>query len=223
MPIRITVKGLAKYIDGTPAQQRRVLQDFKYPDTDEPAAMRQYYQDATNAVRAFHRNGHDRVRLREQAQTLSARAREADGATATRLRNNARGLMQYEQHFGGRELHVQPSTRMRLDFGEVQIALNPELSVTERGRPKLMKLSFANEEPSEIEVRVIVQCLYEAANRQLGEFPGNAVLFLDVPRGIEHRGARAGARTLREIEAACETISGIWPQIQAPVRRRRSG
>lgn len=221
MPIRLTVKGLAKYIVGSPAQQRRVLQDFKYPNTDEPAAMRQYYQDATNAVRAFHRNGHDRVRLREQAQSLATRARLTGGSTGTRLRNNARGLQQYEEHFGGRVFEVQAAQTMRLVFSEVQIALNPELHVMERGRAKLMKLNFASDVPSEIEVKVIVQCLYEAANRQLGQFPASAVLLLDVPRGVEHRGARAGARTLRDIEAACETIAGIWPQIQEPVRRRR--
>lgn len=222
MQIRMSVRGLAKYIVGSPSQQRRVLQDYKYPDGDEPAAMRQYYQDATNAVRVFHRYGHDRAHLREQGQALAAKARDAQGGTATRLRNNARVVLQYEQGFGSRVFEMRPVAKMRLDFGDVQVALVPDLHVVERGKSKLIKLSFGSEEPNEVEVRVVVQCLYEAANRQMGEFSGNAVSLFDVPRATEHRGARAGARMLREIEAACDTIAGIWPRIQEPARRKKT-
>jgi hypothetical protein len=139
---RLSVKGLAKYIGGTPAQQRKILQDYKFPDTSEPAAMRQYYQEATNGVRQFHRHGHEREWLREQARSVIARAQESELATATRLRHNARGLLQYEQHFGHRVFEILSPVRMRLNFAGVQITLNPELYVLEKGRGKLILLCY---------------------------------------------------------------------------------
>jgi hypothetical protein len=57
--IRISVKGLAKFIEGGPSAQRRVLREYKYPDEDEPSAMRLYYRDATDRIYAFHKNSHD--------------------------------------------------------------------------------------------------------------------------------------------------------------------
>jgi len=56
--IKLTVRGLAKYIVASPASQRRVLEDFKYAAGDEPFAMRTYYREAKQCIKSFHRNAH---------------------------------------------------------------------------------------------------------------------------------------------------------------------
>ena len=37
-----------------------------------------------------------------------------------------------------------------------------------------------------------------------------SVLYLDVPRGAEYRGARVRSRLENEMQAACENIVAIW-------------
>ena len=40
-----------------------------------------------------------------------------------------------------------------------------------------------------------------------------SVLYFDVARGAEHRGARQGARMKGEIDAALKNIASLWPSI----------
>jgi len=55
--------------------------------------------------------------------------------------------------------------------------------------------------------------MYEAAATNGLSLPSASILYLDVPRGHIHKGARAGARTTAEITAACQTIAAIWDTI----------
>jgi hypothetical protein len=217
--IRLTVKGLAKYMTSSPAAQRRVLRDFKYPRGEEAYAMRLYYRDACERIIAFHRKNHDRAWLRTQAEDFGRLAELTKGSSGTRLRNNGRAMRQYEQHFGDRVFEVLSDLRLEVEFSGVRITATPDLYVRESGKHKAIKLEFSKSTPPPDAVKVVTQCLYEAARR--GRVPGlssSSVLYLDIPRGLEHRGARAGSRMLRDIEAACETISQVWDSIQPPAR-----
>jgi len=53
--ISITLKGLAKFMMATPAKQRKILRDYKYP-REEGQAMAQYYKEARDVVYSFHKN-----------------------------------------------------------------------------------------------------------------------------------------------------------------------
>ena len=61
--------------------------------------------------------------------------------------------------------------------------------------------------------KIISQVMYEAALANNLDLPSNGILYQDVPRGMTHKGARAGARTNKEHAAACQTISDIWKTI----------
>lgn len=211
--IKIGVKGLAKYMTSSPAGQRKVLHDYKYPDDDEPSAMRVYYKDATDRILAFHKSGHDRSWLRAKAKDLAELARLTPGAAGARLRNNARALAHYEEHFSVRVLEPQGNLRLRWDVGGVRIGVNPDLHVLERGKTKLVKLEFSKDVPGDDAVKIISQVMFEAAKGHVPQLTSSSILLFDVPRGVEHRGARAGAKTLREIEAACKTIESVWASI----------
>jgi hypothetical protein len=202
----------------SPAAQRRILREAKYPNEDEPFAMRLYYQDAVDRVQAYHRNKHDALWLRSKADDLAQLASLTPGASGTRLRNNSRGVRQYASNFATREFIPIGPLRLRIEFGDVRVSTAPDLFVTEAGKEKVIKLDFSKDAPDPDIVKIVSQCMYEASKGKLQSLSNTSVLYLDVSRGTEHRGARAGARTLGDLEAACETITTVWDSIQ-PTRR----
>src|SRR5205823_522749 len=109
---KISVRGLAKYMTSSPAGQRKVLRDYKYPDEDEPSAMRLYYKDATDRIQAYHGSAHDRSWLQVKAADLAELAQLTPGRPGTRLRHNARALTAYERHFAMKE--YEPQVQLRL-------------------------------------------------------------------------------------------------------------
>jgi hypothetical protein len=202
----------------SPAAQRRILREAKYPDEDEPLAMRLYYQDACDRVQAYHRNKHDPSWLRAKADDLAQLASLSPGPSGNRLRNNSRALRQYMSNFATRDFVPLGPLRLRIEFGDVRVSATPDLFITEGGKHKVIKFNFSTAAPHPDIVKIVSQCMYEASKGKLQSLSNASVLYLDVPRGIEHRGARAGARTLRDLEAACETITNVWDSIQ-PTRR----
>jgi hypothetical protein len=220
--IRINIKGLVKFMTASPAAQRKVLQDFKYPSEPEPAAMRGYYAEAQRAVRAYHKYGYPRSWLRERAKHLADQARFADAsARATRLRHNARALLQYEEHFGTRRWELLPAMRFLYEAADVRVAVVPDLVVRQGAKLRIVSIAFGTTELSEIASRIRTQCMYEAATRQIPTLTASCVTLLTVSDGSERGGARAGARTTREIEAACQNIRALWDGIEPPPARRR--
>lgn len=219
--IELTLKGFAKYFTVGHAAKKKVLQDFKFPDDDEPSAMRGYYRDARDRIEAYHRNPHSEEWLEEKALDLSELAALTSPNSAVRLRNNARALRAYRQAFARRVFSVQKPVKLPLDFGAVRIKVNPELHVMEKGRERIIRLEFSAQGLKPDVAKTMSQCLFEAASRN-GLALGSAnVLILDVFAGKELKGARAGARLLSDIKAACETIEAVWDKIEAPIRRPR--
>jgi hypothetical protein len=222
--IKLSVRGLAKYIVASPAAQRRVLEDFKYAAGDEPFAMRTYYREVKDCIKSFHRNAHPADWLRQQATLVSASSHAETGTTAQRLEQNARAIRQYEQLLSGRRFEVLDPCRFRLTYFDVSISVVPDLHIREGNKTKLYKIQFGGPPEKEQGIRVMTQCLLEAANVAGHGLPHTSVIYLDLPRGLEHHAPRSGAKTLRDIKAACQTISQLWDSIQAPNRSsRRSG
>lgn len=211
--IKISVRGLAKYMTSSPAAQRKVLRDYKYPDEDEPSAMRLYYKDATDRIYAYHGSAHDRSWLRTKVTDLTELARLTPGRPGTRLRHNARALAAYERHFASRKFEPQNQLRLRLEVSGVTITVTPDLHAIERNKTKIIKFDFSSSEPDEGVVKIVSQVMFEAAKGRVPSIRSSSIAYIDVTRGKEFKGARAGARTLREIEAACANIGSIWPSI----------
>lgn len=211
--IRISVRGLAKYMTAGPAAQRKILRNYKFPDESEPTAMRLYYREARDCVEAFHRGGNNRPWLRGKAGDLDQLARLTSGRTAQRLRHNARALNQYDAIFGDRQFEVLTPIRMALTLGPVVISATPDLHVRAGRKERIVRLDFAADPTSDDQIKIICQCTFEAAKGRLAEVGSGSVLYLDLARAREVRGARAGARLLRDIEAAALAIEAIWDSI----------
>jgi hypothetical protein len=210
--IKLSVKTLAKYMTAGPAAQRKVLQDAKYRDEDQPRAMRQFYQETCQTIEAFHRGLHDREWLARKAEELGARATATGGQSEQRLWNNVRAVRHYSQHFADRQFTPLTRLRLRLEAKGVVISM-------ERGKQKAIKFDFARQAPDPHVVRIVSQCMYEASAGYVENLNGASILYMHVARGTEHRGAKSGARTTRDVEAACETIAAVWESIPPPRRR----
>lgn len=211
--IKISVKGLAKYMRSGPAAQRKVLRDYKFPKEDEPKAMRLYYREALDSIRAYHGSQRPANWLREQGDRLSQLALLADGMSRTRLRNNVRALRHYADNFANRQFTVLDDLRLELTFDSVRVTVAPDLHVREASKEKIIKMDFGKSEPDGEMVKIIAQSMFEAFRVNRGSITPSSVLYLDVARGDEHRGARVGSRLLTDIKAACKNIEALWGTI----------
>ena len=210
--IKISVKGLAKFMTATPSGQRKILREFKFPDDDEPRAMRVYYGEAVDAITAYHKHSKDRQWLLDQADLCSDLATSLGGRSATRLRNNARALRQYADHFHRRKFQVLPDLKLALSHSDVRISVIPDLHVREGAKKKIIKLDFSKN-PDDEQSRIISQCMFEAFRESQGKITPSAVLYLQVAIGAEVRGARVGSRLMGDFKAACENINALWDTI----------
>ena len=56
--IKITAKGLAKYMTSGEARKRKILRDYKFPDP-EGAVQSKYYAEARRVIEDYHGGGND--------------------------------------------------------------------------------------------------------------------------------------------------------------------
>lgn len=210
---KISLKGLADFMTASSSRQRTIVREFKYPTEDEAHAKILYYREARDRIAAHHRSRHKVEWLDEQAGHLESLASISTGGTRTRLNHNGRALRAYARHFAKRDYAVLEDLTLGLQHDGVSVSVYPDLHVQEDGASKIIKLDFGVKEPDEEAVRIISQAMFEAAQTGGLGLPSTGVLYLDVARGRTHRGARMGARTRRDIEAACSTISAIWDSI----------
>jgi len=210
--VKISVKGLAKFMTSTPANQRKVLRDYKHPDP-EGNVQRVYYKEARDAILSYHKHGHDKRWLTSKARQLADQGTLLGGRAGKRFQHNARGLRGYAHYFADRRFELLAALRLQYSAAGVRISVTPDLHVVERRLEKVIKLEFSKEEPDPTVIRIINQAMFEAATAHGLDVTSSGVLVLDVPRGHVHKGARMGSRMKRELEAACQNIATLWPGI----------
>lgn len=211
--ISITMKGLAKFMTAGPSAQRPVVRNFKYPKEPEPRAQKRYYRDATRAIRKFRGDKLSVDWLSNQAQLLLANANSAPKAIANRLRENARAIQQYAANFAGHDAEILADIDLPWTVGEVRIKVRPDLHYRERDRKKIMRFELGSKQPGTNMLRILCQSMFEAAAANSLLIKSSDCSVLDVPRGAVHKLARVRARSVKDIEAACKTISDIWLSI----------
>lgn len=210
---KISLKGFAQIMLAAPARQRTLLRYHKYPSEDEPRARILYYRDARDRISGYHALDHDPEWLVRQARALEQLAKASAGQRKTRLNHNGRGLRDYQKHFAQRKFEILDDLLLTLEFGDVRITVRPDLHLKERNKEKIIKLEFGVNKPSADEIRIISQAMYEAAEQAGMKITSASVLYFDVPRGAQHRGARLGSRRKADIEATCQMIDAIWDDI----------
>lgn len=203
--IKLSAKQLAEFMTATPAHQRKLLREWKYPDPNAfPRWM--YYKEARGYIVRFHRDCKD-------ADWLARQAARIEIAGDPRLDHNARSLRRYAEHFGSRKLVFLGEPRLRYSHGNVVVSARPDLYVTERGREKLLKLDFVVKKVDEEIPKVITQLMLEAAQSQGMTISPSRVEYVHVSSGTSVKGNAARVRVMGNIEASCENISAIWDSL----------
>src|SRR4029077_2338328 len=211
--IKLTVKGLAKFMTKGPASQRKILRDFKFPQP-EGFVQTIYYAEARQAIRNYHGEGNDPATLVGAVDSLRAEADRSEGHTRTRLEHNIRALESYLEHFADRKFKILQAPRLEYAHRTVAVSATPDLFVEESGREKLIKPELGADVPDKTMIKIILQVSYDAAIRAGLQIRPQDVIYLDASRAVQHRGARVRARLRRDIEAACENIEAMWPGIR---------
>ncbi|MEP7345620.1 MAG: hypothetical protein ABI877_10140, partial [Gemmatimonadaceae bacterium] len=184
--IKIGIKGLAKFMTSSAAQQRKILRDYKFPD-EEGTAQAGYYREARHLVSEYHRHRHPAEWLRSKAGVLQATAAALGGRIATRLRHNARGIQQYATHFPTRRYDVLAERKLYYHCGNVRVTIVPDLHVREGERERLLRLEFTKDEPDPAVVKIISQLMFEAALHARLAVKSTDVLYVDVGRGRTYK------------------------------------
>ena len=210
---KLSLKGLADFITAPPARQRSTLKQYKYPAEHDARARILYYREARDRIAAYNRGRQQCSWLLTEAHALDALAALSAGATKTRLSHNATALRAYAKHFGPRPFEVIDDLTLKLSYGDVVVTVHPDLHAVERAKEKIIKVEFALHRPSDQMVKIICQAMFEAAQQAKMGLTSSRVLYLDLRRGTQHKGARMGARVRAEIEAACSNISAIWDKL----------
>ncbi len=212
--IKITVKGLAKFMRKGPAVQRTVLRDFKFPKEPEARAQTVYYAEARNGIREYHDSENDASTLVRSIDILRMKADRAGGQKKIRLEHNIRAIERYLQHFSGKRFQILKSPNLTYSHGDVTVSAAPDLFVREGKDEKLIRIDLGADPTDEDMIRIILQVTYEAAVSAGMRIKPSHVVYLDISRGTQHVGARARTRLSRDIEAACENIEAMWGGIK---------
>jgi hypothetical protein len=216
MPIKITVAGLAQFMNATSFRQRRLLRDHKFPYTKDghrkPQIVR--YSEARSTIQKYHANNNDVTVLLDAVEALKRKAAENPDKDQSRIEDNIRAIKTYMKHFQNHQFKVLENPRPKYIHGEVHVSTAPDLYVDENGTKKLIKLDFNAKEPKEEVVEIILKVMHEAAASDgLGVKPAD-VIYLDVSRQRRFTGKKLNKRLKRDIDAALETIADIWPQVK---------
>lgn len=212
--IRISVKGLAKFMRKGPAGQRTVLRDFKFPRGAEARAQTVYYAEARRGIREYHMSDNNPAGLVKSVDDLRKKAERVTGKAKTRFEHNIRAMQSYLQYFSANRFEVLVPPKLEYSYHSVVVGATPDLFVRDGTNKKLIKLDLGVEPADEEMIKVILQVIFEAAqNTGMNLLPNN-VIYLDISRGLQHVGARSRTKLTRDIQAACENIEAMWDGIK---------
>lgn len=178
MPIKISVAGLAQFMNATSFGQRRLLRDHKFPYTKDgrrkPQIVR--YSEARSTIQKYHAHGNDVTVLLDAVEALKKKAADNPDKDQSRIEDNIRAIRTYMKHFQTNQFRVLENPRPKYIHGEVHVSTTPDLYVDENGIKKLIKLDFNAKEPKEGVVNIILKVMHEAAaGEELGVRPADVV------------------------------------------------
>lgn len=222
----ISVNKLGEYIVSKGARQRTLLSQRKYPDQDFNAGM--FHREATEAIQKYIADGaFDQAPIDRTLQVLNQMAPEKIG-TIRRIGSNISRLEQFQEMLDDIDLKggspdLGETSPQRLVIRNVQISVRPEIILRGKGlkNKKLiggLKLHMAgttkfNEEAAGYVSAVLQEFCKQflAADDEVVYAPYCQVI--DVGNGMIYSGVKATAQRMKDIEAECQNIFGLWPSI----------
>lgn len=213
--MRISVKILADFMLASPARQRSIIRDSKFPKLRDgkPRPQIVRYSETRAAIRDFHESGNDITVLLRAVERLSNKKINNPDKDASRIDDNIRAINAYAKYYSKTPFTVLPTPRPIYRFGQVEVSATPDLFIQENGTKKLIKLDFNQGKPRKEAVDIIMKVMAEAAAQaELGVRPKD-VVYLDVSRREQYNGKKLNTGLKKNIDAALATIQDMWGSI----------
>lgn len=219
---RISVNKLAEFIDAKAARQRQILRDQKFPSDFKGM----YYKEAAETIALCIESNLENTAIIERTiQTLEQQTTDKIG-TQRRIQSNIDALETFESMLDDIDLKgAKPSlgdhAPPRLTIQNVEISVRPEIILTGNGKKKqplvgALKLHFPRTFPLDDSAQYVSALLQEFAKTYLsndGETHGPFCPVIDIGSKQMFAGVKSIRARMREIEAACRNIFGLWPTI----------
>lgn len=216
MAIKISVKGLARFMTSSEATRRSLLRDFKFPFNKDGSKKPQivWYSEARAVIRDYHEGGNNAATIVTAIEKLIAKRVQNPAKNAARIKDNIRALETYLKHFSDRKFLILETPKPTYTHGEVTVNTSPDLYVDESGKKKLIKLDFSEKKPNEDAVEIQLKVMHEAASMARLPVQPADVVYLDITRQTQYNGKKLNKKLKKNIDAACETIEDIWPKLK---------
>jgi hypothetical protein len=208
---KLSMKGLAQFMTAGPSRQRSILRDHKFPKAAVP--MIGYYTAARNAIKRYHEETQNPAIIVEEVAGLRKKMIGASKQTVSRLENNIRALQGYLEYFGKRSFRVLETPRLKYLRGDVAVSVVPDLMVEENGVREMIKLDCNRAGASKEQIDVMLQLMYESASAAAIGVKPKGIAYIDAIRNKQHVGAKLKRTLKKDIDAACDNVSAMWPGI----------
>jgi hypothetical protein len=123
-----------------------------------------------------------------------------------KLLSSHRAGTDYLQHFGSRNLTIQPGKLLYYVFGDLVISAQPDLVATEGEKLILIKLNLTKKDFSGGVVASLLHVLYEAAQMNGVPVKSTGVECIQTSSGTRATGPRKGFAGRQSLNAACKAI-----------------
>lgn len=214
--MRISVKVLADFMLASPARQRSIIRDAKFPKFKDgrPKPQIVRYSETRAAIRDFHESGNDIAVLLKAVERLTNKKANNPEKDASRIDDNIRAITAYAKYYSSSPFTVLQTPKPIYRFEQLEVSATPDLCVQENGAKKLIKLDFNKSKPQKEAVDIIMKVMSEAAlQAELGVRPQD-VVYLDVSRREQYSGRKLNKALKKNIDAAMATIQDMWNNIR---------
>jgi hypothetical protein len=188
-PIKISAKGIAKFMNSTGSQQLKILHDYKYPNP-EGNAMASYYALALNIIKTYHRNDNDEELLRKEISSLKVeKDSETNKTRIIKLRSNISLLESYKEHFKEKRYRILTMLSSKIEIEGVSLSITSDIHAVEKSSEKFIKY-ICNKKTSELELKVISQVILESMELSKVNIQSSNIELIDIHGGRIHKLAR---------------------------------
>ena len=221
----ISVNKLGEYIVCRAARQRALLRQRKYPDPDFKLGT--FHREAMDAIQQYLASGAiDPRTIENTLNSLNQRAPTKIGSIR-RIDSNIDRLESFGEMLDDIDLKTADaeigSNVRKMKVSGVEISVRPEIilrGVGPKGQELVgaMKLQMTAETHFNTEAAGYVSALVQEYCRRFLT-RGDEIVHapycqvIDVGNETVHSGVKATTRRMRDIEAACQNISDLWPSV----------
>lgn len=212
--IRISAKGIAKFMNSSEAKRLKILRDFKYPNP-EGNAMASYYSIALGIIKTYHRNENNETFLKTEISILKSQLdSEENKSKRIKLRSNIGLLESYMRNFKDKRYDILSMLCSNLEIEGVTLSIRSDIHAIEKNSEKFIKYICSKDKTSELEIKIISQIIFESIEPTKYKISSKNVELIDIRRGTIHTLARNNARIKSDLKAACKFINMIWDKIE---------